>query len=236
MAVQHPKILVLNFDPTIPSEGDRPLHEVLGWSDPAALCAQYAADVTASSHGLVDYRIVSFASLDVFPVKVDGFRYTNGDRNTPGSYLYHWYHGGWHQPDGVDYHAILRDHDVAWRVESGEVDEVWLFGAPYFGYWEAAMAGKDAFYVNGGPIEGITCSRKFAIMGFSYERGVGEMLEDFGHRSEATLELVFGGWDWGQARHDWERFTLADLVAPGDAQPFVTATVIQTGHQQGSQP
>ena len=53
-------------------------------------------------------------------------------------------------------------------------------------------------------------------MGFSYERGVGEMLEDLGHRTESILEHVFHG-TRGEANL-WQRFTRYDLVAPGRAQ------------------
>ncbi len=53
-------------------------------------------------------------------------------------------------------------------------------------------------------------------MGFSYERGVGEMLEDFGHRTEGTMRRVYGrgGPRPGNA---WENFTLYDKITPGRA-------------------
>ena len=34
-------------------------------------------------------------------------------------------------------------------------------------------------------------ARRFVIMGYNYQRGVGEMLESFGHRSESILEKTF---------------------------------------------
>ncbi len=51
-------------------------------------------------------------------------------------------------------------------------------------------------------------------MGFSYERGVGEMLENFGHRVESIMRHVFGSWEL-RPTHDWNRFTLYEQAAPG---------------------
>jgi len=36
-------------------------------------------------------------------------------------------------------------------------------------------------------------ARRFCVMGFNYERGVGEMLENLGHRAESIMEHVFTG-------------------------------------------
>ena len=59
-------------------------------------------------------------------------------------------------------------------------------------------------------------SRRFVIMGFNYERGVGEMLEDLGHRAESILSYRFAGAQ-GDANL-WERFTRYDQQAPGQAE------------------
>ena len=56
--------------------------------------------------------------VDGFPVKQDGFAYTTD------SYLRAWrVRSGFHQPDAVDYHRLLADHDVIAKVNSGAVDE-----------------------------------------------------------------------------------------------------------------
>src|SRR5689334_12365952 len=71
-----PKVLVLNFDPSIKSEGGKRLHEVAKWNDPHYLAAAYAADLQECSGNFVRYRIVLWQDVDTFPVKKDGFRYT----------------------------------------------------------------------------------------------------------------------------------------------------------------
>jgi hypothetical protein len=46
------------------------------------------------------------------------------------------------------------------------------------------------------------------------------MLEDLGHRTESILKHAYGRWDYQQPlirMNPWERFTLYDKVAPGQA-------------------
>jgi hypothetical protein len=206
-----PRVLVLNFDPIFRSQGGRRLHEVCGWNDPRVLTDGYIKDLEECSDGYVRYQIVEWQDLDAHPAKKDGFRYTNE------SYL-SCKQGKekWHQPDDFDYHALLRDFPIASRVEAGEVDEVWLWGYPYAGFWESTMAGKGAYFCNSKPVEGVQVGRIFVIMGFNYEREVGQMLECFGHRVESIMRHVYGSWE-PRETHAWNRFTLYDQVAPGRA-------------------
>ena len=85
--------------------------------------------------------------LDEYPVKLDGFRYTDD------TFLKCWRERkGFHQPDNVDYNAIFKQFDIFTLVESGEIDEVWCFTFPYSGFWETTMAGVGAFYCNSDPV------------------------------------------------------------------------------------
>ncbi len=206
-----PKVLVLNFDPVFPSQGKKRLHEVFRWNDPHPLTQDCIADLAECSDGYVRYKVVGWQDVDAFPAKVDGFRYTDLSFSAcmKGEQA-------WHQPDAVDYQAIFKDFNIPKRVESGEIDEIWLWGFPYGGFWESTMAGKGAYFCNSPAVEGIPTSRIFVTMGFNYQRGVGEMLENFGHRAESILRRVYGSWDH-QETHAWNRFTLYDKVAPGKA-------------------
>jgi len=195
------RVLVLNFDPIIPQEGGRRLHEVLRWNDPRKLAEGYIADLREATRGHIRHRIVEWRDIDTFHRKADGFTYT------PESYLKAWRsRTGFHEPDTADYPGTFRDHGVLPRVDRGEIDEVWFFGAPYFGYSESAMAGPGAFYINGDVYPDVPSKRAFAIMGFSYERGVAEMLHDLCHRTEATMSRVSGGWEADKLVSDWARF------------------------------
>lgn len=202
------KVMVINYDPIIKSEGNRRLHEVCKWNDPHVLAKGYANDLKECSGRYANFQIVEWVDADFFPAKLDGFQYT------VESYMEcyrKW--SGWHEPDGVDYKAIIADYKLDKRVENGEIDEVWLFGAPFLGFWESTMAGEGSYFCNSSPVPDVNCSKIFIIMGFNYERGVGEMLEDFGHRTESIMWHVFGSWE-PKETHAWNKFTLYDKVAP----------------------
>ena len=206
------RVLSIVHNPRIPLAGDRPLSSALGWNDPAVLAERYAADVRECSYGLVDYQVVERIDVDGFPVKADGFAYT------PDMYWSNWQRrGGWHRPDGVDYLRLVQEFDLIARIDSGAIDEVWLFGGPYFGYYESIMGGPGAIPCNAPPLRGTEhARRRFVIMGFNYERGVGEMLEDLGHRSEDILRHVYRNTQ-GDANL-WERFTRHEQTHPGRAE------------------
>jgi hypothetical protein len=78
------------------------------------------------------------------------------------------------------------------------------------------MCGRGAFWCNSPPVKGTQgCKRRFVIMGFNYERGVGEMLEDLGHRAESIMDRVYEG-RRGKSNL-WKHFTRYDKIAPGRA-------------------
>jgi hypothetical protein len=181
------------------------------WRDIAGLISEYIADVSMCSGGLVNYQVVEKVIAEEFPIKADGFRYT-----AKGYLDIFSQHARPHDPDWVDYHRIVAAHHLLERVQAGEIDEVWLFGFPSSGFYESRMAGRGAFWCNAPPLEGTEHCRRFVIMGFSYERGVGEMLEDLGHRAESVLKRVFERTQ-GEANL-WNRFTRYDKIAPGRAE------------------
>lgn len=195
------RVLVLDFDPALPRRAGRRAHAAFEWNDPRALTAEYVADVERASGGYVRYRIVEWRTLDAFPRKRDGFRYT------PDTFEGCWANRETcHEPDGLDYPAMLRDHAVVREVDDGSVDELWIFGGPYFGFFESAMAGPGAFAINGDAFPDVPARRAFAIMGFNYERGVAEMLHNLCHRIEATMSRVSGGWQAESLTTSWARF------------------------------
>jgi hypothetical protein len=209
-----PRVLVAVFDPIWDrSTGQRLLQtpEAAGWSRVEDLVAGYIADVDECSGGLVKYQVVERVTVDDFPGKADGFTYD------ATSYLQALRTGGYHSPDWMDYGPLLDAWRLLSRVEQSEFDEVWLFGAPGFGFYESRMAGRGAFWCNAPACENTEmCRRRFVIMGFSYERGVGEMLEDLGHRAESVLEYR---WRKTPAEANlWKIFSRYDQITPGQAE------------------
>jgi hypothetical protein len=196
-------VLVLNYDPTVVTNGDLGFtaRQLYAWQDPHWLADEYISDVLDDSQGLVKYNIVEWRDLDEFPAKIDGFVYTRqqyldcmGKKEKC------------HSPDDLDYEKMFEDQEVVKGINEGKFEELWIFGGPYFGYWEAAMAGPGSFYTNGGIYSNVVADKAFAIMGFNYERGVAEMLHDLSHRTEGTMSTVYGIWDAKRMPNAWSRF------------------------------
>jgi hypothetical protein len=201
-ATRDVNVLVLNFDPVMPEYGGQRLHSVVGFNNPGMLATQYEQAVFTASGGQVNYNVVEWRDLDQIPTKTDGFAYTASE------YVQKWQQGGtWHSPDLANYEAILADQNVPALINDGTIDEVWMFGGPYFGFYESAMAGPRSFYINGGVYSNVPSNKPFAIMGFSYEREVAEMLHNLGHRAESSISRAFGGWNIQTPETLWDQYT-----------------------------
>ncbi|HLF27958.1 MAG TPA: hypothetical protein VJG32_16615 [Anaerolineae bacterium] len=207
-----PRVLLIVYDPLVdPTTGEK-LSARMKWKNVADLVAGYIADIDECSGGLIKYRVVERIDRDEFPLKADGFRYAAATyldvmaKRSPA-----------HDPDLADYPRILSDFNILARVMNDEIDEVWLFAFPFGGFYESHMAGRQAFRCNSPPLANTAqCPRRFVLMGFSYERGVGEMLESFGHRAEFTLKKVYERTN-GNANLI-ARFLRYDQTTPGQAE------------------
>jgi hypothetical protein len=206
-----PRVLVVSYNPFLPNAGVR-LDQYFGWNDALELAQGIRRAVLEGSGGFVNYQIVDFVERDEFPLHASGFRYTEETYLAETAMDPQW-------PSGTptDFPELHRENRIHERVEAGEIDEAWIFGGPGFGYAESWMAGRGAFTING-PIFENDLSRAVPLLGLNYERGVGCALESLGHRIEATLARAHGSWTLGKVDGNaWERFTLYDLVAPGQA-------------------
>jgi hypothetical protein len=205
------RVLAIVHNPVFRSKRGQKAQQVFGWNDPDRLAQEYIADIRQCSYGYANFEIAERIEVDGFPVKRDGFVYTEAN------FLEAWQSRRFHDPDGVDYLRLVREFNMIQKIDNGTIDEVWLLGFPYCGYYESIMAGPGAFWCNAPPLEDTQhASRRFVIMGFNYERGVGEMLEDLGHRAESILMKIFE-----RTRGDanlFERFMRYDQKYPGRAE------------------
>lgn len=206
------RVSMIVHNPILEQYGAVPLHQYFGWYDPDQLARQYADDLRACSGGLAQYRIVERIVVDGYPTKIDGFCYNDA------SYVGAWrQRHGFHQPDAVDYNRLLAEFDLIGKVERNLIDEVWLFAFPYAGYYESTMVGAGAFWCNSPPVPHTErCRRRFVVMGFNYERDVGCMLENFGHRVESIMSHVYR--QHTGERNLWARFARYERDAPGRAE------------------
>ena len=215
-------VWVLDFDPLIDGI---PLTTSRAWSDPVALDPVYAADVAAASTGIVDQRIVQTTTIRDYPVKPGGFRFTSS------SYLGCIADSSPTFCTGlIDYGAVLNttyDSKLGSpcdAVRRGRVDEIWLWGGPWFGYLEFRMVGPNDLCAG--------TNRTFAVMGFSYERAESDMLHDLGHRAEALIQGGIGMTLWNQFDGQWPRYT-QDFFCPAQpdaSHPEVPAGVTHVGN------
>lgn len=206
------RVLMITFNPIIESQGGVRLTQLMGWNDPAASTSQYMADLAVASHGYVAYTLVTSLVIDDIPRKLDGFDYTDQTYLTCLANT-----STCHMPDTVDYGKIFQDFDICARVATDGIDEVWLWGGPYFGYWEYNVRGPS---LNITPENIPLCGNKtLYVMGFNYERGNPEMIEDFGHRTEGVLatHIAHGNWQQNEA-NEWNKFSL--VAAPVSGYPY----------------
>jgi hypothetical protein len=185
---------------------------VFKWASPERLATRYKSEMEFASGGWLKFEIVEWRNLNEIYAQLDGHRYT------PDEYTFNRRNGaGWHKGGGQDYPRLLAEQGVPALIDAGKVDEVWIFSDHYFGLWEASMAGPGAFFINGGVYPEVLSHRPFAFYGFNYERGVAEMMHDACHRTEATLNRVYGQWNLKEPKNNWEKFSANDSQSGGAA-------------------
>ncbi len=227
--ITSPKVLLIIFNPTMDPAAQTKLAAFMGWHRPDDHVSGFIADLLQASSGLVRYSIAKRIELDEFPLLSDGFRYT---AQTYLSVMSNPANA--HRPQGIDYANLLTRFNVQAGVENGTFDEVWVMGFPYAGLFESTMAGSGAFWCNSPALTNTAAgSRRFVIMGFSFERDVGEMLHSYNHRCEAILAHIYNGLDFlmwayranrtpatvadGQTLSLFQKYILFDQIAPGSA-------------------
>jgi len=202
------KVFLLVYDPTLAN--GQALSTYMGWSSSTTLAQGIVSSFQSASHGQLQYTIAQTQVQNEWPVKVDGFRYTET------SYFQVWQgQTPAHSPDGVDYDLTLDQFDLCGKLNRGEIDELWMFGAPYFGFYESRLVGPGAYSYNSPPLtQTHNCNKLLPIMGLSYERGLGEAVHSFGHREEATMSRAYGSWEENRTAHNWDRFGLVKVQSP----------------------
>lgn len=175
------KVLVIDFHPAA---------VLTRWNRTDDLIPGYIDAMRRVSQDILTYQVVEKLDVPEYPVLLDNRQYTDTTftevladdqrafRDASGNYML------------ADYQRIIQSYNILKNVVDEQIDEVWMFGGPYFGFYESRMVGKGAFWCNGPAIE--QDCRRFVIMGFNYEREVKEMVHDYGHRAESVLAKHFG--------------------------------------------
>lgn len=202
------RVLLYIQDPIMENKDGQRMHQAYGWAAPQELTQGVLRDFADSSHGRYLPQIIETRVADEYPWLLDGFRYDDASYDDAIN------SGIWHE-SGFDYWRFLTENGIADRIESGDVDEVWVYNSPGSGMWESTMAGAGGYWCNSSPVDGATNSRVAVVMGWNFERGVGEAIHSFGHRTESVLWKIYD-YVWEPSRiNAWSAFALPDRNAPG---------------------
>jgi hypothetical protein len=215
--------MLLNFDPVLRTQGNTRLSSFKGWIDPSQLADQITNWWPETTSDRVQFQIVKTRTVDTFPAKTDGYTYDESqylatvDPNQCGAKCAHIVDPNAVPNDLVDYLKVLQDYNVCDALNAGDIDDLWMIGGPYFGFYESRLAGPNPYWYNSPPLERTSCNKLLPIMGFSYERELPQAIHDFGHRAESALAYHFGGLDkckQNEIKNDCERFTLTASLSP----------------------
>jgi hypothetical protein len=205
------KVYVIVYDPLL--NNGQTLSEYKHWSDHSVITQQTIDFFKQASSNKLNYNIVDTTIVTSgWPELIDGFSYTESDylavlagQQSP------------HNPIWVNYNKIVNsaEFDICGKLNRGEIDEVWVYNGPWFGFYESTLAGPGAYYFNSDPVSGSHgCNRIVPIMGPSVERIVDEAVHNFTHRTESTMAKVYGSWQQNDTSHNWNKFALVKAQSP----------------------
>ena len=204
-------VYVIVYDPLL-SSGQK-LSQHMGWNSHATITQQTVDFFKQATNNKMNYVVTDTTVVTSgWPELVDGFTYTEQEYLAvmSGQQPHH-------EPTGVDYNKIVNSaqFDICGRANRGEIDEVWIYNGPWFGFYESTLVGPGAYYFNSPPVGGThNCNRLIPIMGPSPERLVDEAVHNFTHRTESTMSKVYGGWQQNNTSHNWNKFALVKAQSP----------------------
>lgn len=202
------KVLVLSYNPVIPSTGRRVFASRPEYTDPLKLTNSFFREVYTASSGIVNYQLAEFRTLDYVP------KYANGLQLAPQEYFDRMMAGTLPQGVGIDHDGMLLREGVADLVNSGKVDEVFVYyDGP--GMFESWMLGPRSFWINGTAYTSFPTTKPFVSMGFTPFVKTGNMLHSLGHRSEDTLQRFYGNWNLRVPVTLFDRFSANFHDSPG---------------------
>lgn len=220
----YPRVFLLVYNPILEKKGGVRLNQYLNLNNPYLLADSFITEIKNDSYGLMNYKIVGSKEIDDYPLKQDGFQYADE------SYLECWRdktlcHGFgaiYGNPDIANYNKILTDQQICEMANANYFDELWMIAAPWFGFWEANMAGPGGFRTNGPVIYNTTCTKPQHIMGFTNHTPIDNMMENYAHRSRGTFDTFINvppnstGYNWNQFKSSKRYNPTAPFVGCGE--------------------
>ena len=206
------RILLVIYNPTIATVS---LTQAEGWNDPDtsnnpdSITNSIMSNINADSQYHFSYTVAQTIVRAEFPQKGDGYVYNQT------SYLNCLADDTQcHMPDEANLLKIVNDSGACDKLNSGAIDELWLWGGPYFGFGESILTGPNAFQYNSSPLGGTSCNKLLPIMEYNYAMPIGNALHSYSHRIESTMTKVYGGWSENSASHNWNKYALVKFQSP----------------------
>ena len=218
------KVALVLQDPVLPS-GYR-IHKEFKWRDPRVLADEIVKHFRTSTDSVVNFQIVERIEAGRLFTKM------NDTMLTIDRYARLLREPGWRSLRaasdsgriGFDYRALVKYYHFDEKRNAGEIDEVWVFAAPFLGMYESQLLGPHAFWWNSPPIkEGTALKKLLSVMGLNYERGVDLALHSFGHRIESAVIQAYQDAEnrpWNDRSMDptsWDLFTRIEKDVPGQS-------------------
>jgi hypothetical protein len=215
------KVVLVNQNPRLQS-GNK-LNQEFGWRDPNVLADKLVVHFREATDSVINFQIVErIEAAELFT------RYYGNFLSIP-TYVQLLKEPGWPTLKKAsdsgqiyfDYRECVKYYHFDERRNSGEIDEVWVFSAPYLGMYESQLMGPNAFWWNSPPIkDGTALTKLLSVMGLNYERGVDQAFHSFGHRSESAIRNIYSevqGKPWAPTSANptpWDLFTRIDKDMP----------------------
>ena len=232
----HKKILVLDFDPMMPSRGNvkmsQYLYNLIKYAPdmikpPQESAPKFGDLLNEASHGILNYTF-TYEYVNEFPKMTTGFQYT--DEQFAEACEAAWSTGRtpWNYFESAEspvtgyrfnYEYFIEKLNLLERKNSGEFDEIWMYSEMASAF-ETVMVGRGAYWINGRSIEA-DCGL-FRINYIAKHR-LDTPLENLGHSAEWLLTHVYNGKGKFEnvipieERNTWEKFMQVDKHFPGDA-------------------
>lgn len=216
---KHAKVVVVIYNPVLESESGKPIIEHLKANDPVEYSHILANVIREASWGYINYEIVDIITVDGYPQKVDGFRYTDE------SFMEVRKTQKW-QPSSSSYRKIFEENNLLERFKREGITEMWLWGASGMHFDEFAGYIPNR-YARFAPTDNPWFYRPYDIpeeldrttwvMGFNYEVGADNMVHSYTHRVEsmAALAMADGVWETFGQRDPWNVFSWLEMDHAG---------------------
>jgi hypothetical protein len=213
------KVIVLIYNPIFQGEGGKSIIDFYQWNDPVEYSHVLVDVIRQASWGYINYEIVDIITVNDFPTRLDGTRYTE-ETYQEAKRTNQWF------PVFSSYRKFFEDNHLLERCQKEKITELWVWGAPGFHIDEFAGYIPNR-YARFGPTDNPWLYRPYDIppeightmwvMGFNYEVGPDNMIHSYVHRveSQALLACSDGIWNTHELRDPWNVFSYLEMDHPG---------------------